>query len=359
MSGKKGGNFLKEHYDWIAIAVAVAALVGCGVHFFGTLGVEEGALANEKRAAIKRLSPGGEAVKAADLTEFTLVTRLAKTPPKLAEIPAGGGSFLASERRAYCDKCKAIIPADSKTCPQCKVERVVVTDVPIDADGDGLPDVWEKKFGLNPIDPSDAVADADNDGFTNLEEFEAKTDPKDPTSHPDYLDSLKLVLPLQETVLPFVFTGAYKMPSGYKLQFKDPSRANQYDRGVYSLQPGQPIGETGFVVKAYDEKTEKRKIGGGMEKEVDVSEAIVARKSDGKLVRMTRDSKRIPVDIQAKLVYTRGATTKEFAVVVGDTIDLNGTKYVVKDIKRTAKGASVSLDCGGQGKISVLTALEP
>ena len=46
-----------------------------------------------------------------------------------------------------------------------------------DSDGDGLPDDWEKKFGLNPNDPSDAVKDPDGDGYTNIEEFLNGTDP--------------------------------------------------------------------------------------------------------------------------------------------------------------------------------------
>jgi hypothetical protein len=46
-----------------------------------------------------------------------------------------------------------------------------------DSDGDGMPDDWEKKYGLNPNDPSDAVKDSDGDGYTNIEEFLNGTDP--------------------------------------------------------------------------------------------------------------------------------------------------------------------------------------
>jgi Pectate lyase len=47
-----------------------------------------------------------------------------------------------------------------------------------DSDGDGLPDSWEKKYGLNPNDPSDATADLNGDGYTNIEEFINGTDPR-------------------------------------------------------------------------------------------------------------------------------------------------------------------------------------
>ena len=48
----------------------------------------------------------------------------------------------------------------------------------IDTDKDGLPDAWEKKYGLNPNDPSDATIDSDKDGYTNIEEYINGTDPK-------------------------------------------------------------------------------------------------------------------------------------------------------------------------------------
>ncbi|MCX7723342.1 MAG: polysaccharide lyase [Verrucomicrobiae bacterium] len=48
---------------------------------------------------------------------------------------------------------------------------------PKDTDNDGMPDAWEKRFGLNPKDPSDTSLDKDGDGYTNIEEYLNGTDP--------------------------------------------------------------------------------------------------------------------------------------------------------------------------------------
>lgn len=55
----------------------------------------------------------------------------------------------------------------------------------VDEDGDGLPDWWEEKYGLDPEDPSDATLDPDGDGLPNLAEFRAGTNPHSPDTDCD------------------------------------------------------------------------------------------------------------------------------------------------------------------------------
>jgi hypothetical protein len=50
-----------------------------------------------------------------------------------------------------------------------------------DSDGDGIPDAWEKKFGLNPNDASDANKDSNGDGYTNIEKYFNGIDPTQKT----------------------------------------------------------------------------------------------------------------------------------------------------------------------------------
>ncbi len=66
-----------------------------------------------------------------------------------------------------------------------------------DSDGDGMPDVWESQYGLNPL-VNDAKGDPDGDGWTNLEEYQNGT-------NPNVVDEpLKVVItrPRNENILP-------------------------------------------------------------------------------------------------------------------------------------------------------------
>jgi hypothetical protein len=47
-----------------------------------------------------------------------------------------------------------------------------------DSDGDGIPDEWELKYGLNPKDPADASKDGTGDGYTNIEKYLNGIDPR-------------------------------------------------------------------------------------------------------------------------------------------------------------------------------------
>jgi hypothetical protein len=47
----------------------------------------------------------------------------------------------------------------------------------VDRDGDGMSDVFEQTYGLDPADPSDASGDIDGDGISNLDEYLADRNP--------------------------------------------------------------------------------------------------------------------------------------------------------------------------------------
>lgn len=91
-----------------------------------------------------------------------------------------------------------------------------------DADGDGLPDAWEWRHGLDAATP-DGDQDADRDGMTNLEEYLAGTDPRDPRSR----------LTLE----------ASPEPAGLRVRFRaEPGRAYVLERSdLGPLGPWSPV----------------------------------------------------------------------------------------------------------------------
>lgn len=375
-----GGNsekgFLAAHWDWLLLGAGALALVGGIFVMTVVCGEDPEEAAAEASAEIRR---GGkkDGVKPVDMSEYQAALKVFDKPSKALTPAESEQSFLASGRRVFCEAgdptsahkgCGRPIPFGVKVCTyaDCGVVQPAEIKITLDSDGDGLSDEYENKYGLDPKNPADVDEDKDGDGFTNMEEFLAGTDPSDPTSHPDYRDSLKLLLPLKETFLPFFCERVTPLPGGdYRFYFKDMSKKNAYGQlGLgYDMKTGEDIGKTGFVVKGYAKKIAKVKIAAGkgeraLEREVDASEVTVERKSDKKkLVLVVGASKRkVAVDAKATLVYERNGT-KEFVVVPGDTIDLNGTKYKVTEIKREGKGAKVTVEHPVQGK-KTLEALE-
>ena len=361
-------NFLAAHYDWLALGLGVVVL-GFGAVFYVSVRGED---PDEATAAavsrIDRMKPSETGVAPVDMSLFQSATSLIRKPVLLSElVDERTESFLASERRVLC-KCGKAISGDVKAvpaCPYCGEKQVEEKKAVLDTDGDGLPDEWERKYGLNPNDPADANADLDGDEFTNLEEYMAKTDPTDPKDHPDYLDSLKIELPLKETSMPFVFRKANKIPAGWRCEFFDPVRKDDYGRKGTTLTAiiGEEVADTGFVLKGYTAKTAKQAIKGGegLMKTVDASEVVLERKRDGKQVTLVAQQgktvKLAPVDIQATLTYARGVG-RRFEVVPVAEIDLSGTKYKVIEIKAVGKGAKVKVQQVLTGRERILDALE-
>jgi hypothetical protein len=66
----------------------------------------------------------------------------------------------------------------------------VALDASLDTDNDGMPDLWEQSFGLNPNDATGvngAAGDPDADGLVNIDELNENTSPKNPDMDDDGL----------------------------------------------------------------------------------------------------------------------------------------------------------------------------
>ncbi len=365
ISASSDKGFFAAHWDWLAAAAGVLALAGGATFLVIEKSQDAEMLASEtgeQAAAISKRSDTG--VEKLDMVPYDIILKENENPSRIDEPAETLGSFLASEKRVFCEQgddtehksCGKPMPADLKVCPFCKTRQPEEKKQDLDSDGDGIPDEWEKAHGMNPLDPNDISGDLDGDGYTNLEEFEAQTDPQDPASHPDDLESLKLQLPLKETRLSFYLESDKSVPynGSWLLYFRDDTKKTGYGtKGVsFSVMVGRDIGDTGYVLESFEKKSKQKSIKGGkgMERSVDASVATIVRKADKKAVRIVAGVKHTPVDTQAKLVFTRGET-QEFDVVAGDEIDLKGTKYKVLEIKSlSADSARVVLKDVATGK---------
>jgi len=75
-----------------------------------------------------------------------------------------------------------------------------------DSDGDGLPDGWELRFLLNPLEPNDARIDYDRDRLSNIQEYKLGTNPlkidSDEDGYSDGLEIFTLSDPKNSTITP-------------------------------------------------------------------------------------------------------------------------------------------------------------
>lgn len=144
-------------------------------------------------------------------------------------------------------ECRKIVPwsiAKTKKCPLCQGEIGDPGDPPdyetqvakLDTDGDGMPDRYETKMGLNALDPSDADKDQDNDGFSNLYEFLVKTDPTDSRSFPG-LEKCLYLYKLTKKVMPLMLNGVIQV---------DPKNKKSWDINltINNMREAKLLGDT-------------------------------------------------------------------------------------------------------------------
>ncbi|HMP75901.1 MAG TPA: thrombospondin type 3 repeat-containing protein [Kiritimatiellia bacterium] len=196
---RPGGSWLQQNYDKLALVVALVLLLGSAVLLVLRIGDHR----KEFNARIGReVGQEGQTAEGINLAPVSnLFARIAEP----IQVPQASKRMMVGDLRVASIPAGAPIPFDAAIDPFTRAEQPSV-DFDPDSDGDGIPDSIEVKWGMNPFDPSDALADLDGDGYSNLEEFLAGTDPRDANSFPPPHAKLRLVRTITNPFR-FVFAG--------------------------------------------------------------------------------------------------------------------------------------------------------
>jgi hypothetical protein len=85
-------------------------------------------------------------------------------------------------------------PISNTPLPKPNTKQLDIYTSTYDYDEDGIPDILEKKYGLNPEDANDIWLDLDNDSFSNITEYRYNKDGiSDPKIHPPLIERITLV----------------------------------------------------------------------------------------------------------------------------------------------------------------------
>jgi hypothetical protein len=284
-------SWFKSHYDkLIAFVVFLGLLVSLMY-----LAVKIGTMSSEQKVFEKWMQslpvehPDVAAMSTAPLDDG--LARCLK-PPQIA-VSQWKNNLFVPEERVRCTDCRRPIPIDAKKCPFCLAPVRPGISITRDTDGDGMPDAWEEKYGLNPLDPSDADKDLDNDGFSNLLEYKAGTDPKDPNSHPTVEQCLR-VTDIKKEPFRLKFKGVQKLPGG-ELMFQVNLREGERS---YFVKLNQNV--EGFKVVKYEQKTEQVE-SKQVHQTIDVDVSVLTLQNGEELIPLVKGTAHPYVQYSAKI----------------------------------------------------------
>lgn len=325
-----GQSSFARNYDKLLLLLGALLLAGAVLMF---ISARNGASAREleSEAALSSRKPAHPALDraAADarLVSYMDAISALDAPFKMVADDTTKNGFFVPEMRVWCVKCRKPIPFASETCPLCGErqpgKKSLEADPSQDSDGDGLPDVWERKYGFNPFDGEDAKLDFDGDSFSNLEEYAAKTDPADPASHPDLLAYMRTAS-IEAARLPLLFKAESNMGGGkYKCQFNYFDKELNATKSIF-VKVGDVIGpldrlpgsafnapprNSDFRLLDLEWREEKvfSKIE-NREKLVKVPVAIVERVSTGRRIEFRKEKESTDSTYVVTLVQTRDGT---------------------------------------------------
>ncbi len=240
-SARKPAGYLKSHYDKLVMVVVLVAILASSIILLLRIGQHGRPITDRD---VQAVNP--RAVSPLDPTPLDALTDAMGRPYQMPGDARGLRRMLVGESRVSSIPDGFPIPEDAEVCPFTGASQPVPVAPELrDSDGDGLPDIWEQKVGLDIYDPVDAGNDLDGDSFTNLEEFQADSDPLEKTSFPPPSAKLRLVRS-QINPFKFRFLGVSRLPNGdvvYQLNLRSLER-------TYFARMKEDV--EGFTVVAYE-----------------------------------------------------------------------------------------------------------
>lgn len=302
-------DWIRDNYEKLILLAALIALLFSCVLLAQRIQADR----DFAKPSLTRLDWKGDLVSPKDTVPFDhLLTEARAEASRPLE---AGERTTISEMRVSCVKCGRPIPYAAAECPFCLAAQPEFDDgTKRDTDLDGMPDMVELAWGLNPQEPSDAAGDLDGDGFTNLEEHNSGTDPKDPEKFPDPVVKLR-VAGIRPVPFYLRFVGTQQMPDGttrFQLNLQTLER-------TYFAKLEDVI--LGYKVETYDSQGQ-----------------------GGETLTLVRQSDKRPV----MLVKGKPVTQQELAILfvflvdksrlpvqrLNDVFPLRGVEYKVVDIRR-------------------------
>ncbi len=318
---------LHRHYDKIVAVLVLVGLLVSLIYLSQSSRIRKRDYEDFDRA-LTVLRPTHPESQAVDDSPYQKAQQRLATPFQMH--PATNRPFLVAQERVWCVECRQPILFEAENCPFCGKDQpgLEVSDE-WDSDGDGLPDVWERRYGLNPLDPKDAHHDLDGDGFTNLEEYLAETDPADPASHPPRVAFLR-VHEVVEVPFPLVLLGTIRAPDDtFRYQIKVLS-LNQ----DFYVSEGQPVGASGYVLVKGELRQELRDVPGWNEKRlVDVHFVTVRRGDTTVTLEQGAPGKSSEYGVTFRCDKDRERV--DYKAQSGGTFEFDGEEYEVISVDRT------------------------
>lgn len=316
MAGKLIAS-IKLHYDKLIAICVILVLLGSLLYLVMQIGAVRSQM-NAYEREINNLRPQYPDVTELDVGEFDAAMQELREPLQLSIWT--NRLLTVPEARVWCVDCKRPIPYDVMVCPHCRADQPVPREIDdtYDTDGDGIPDSWEKKWGLDPYNPLDAALDLDGDGFTNLEEYRAGTDPSDAKNHPPIEDRIELER-IDSRPFRLKFMSKMRMPNdNWRFGLNDLST-----RKTHFVNIGDEV--LGFVVDSFEQKTQQDE---GSSIKRDISSLYLR---SGRL--------RIPLVWQEEVKYQEHTVhlyftldNERFVLKRGDVFEIRGNKYVLMKI---------------------------